>query len=219
MKALLLDQYRSLRDKYYERKRLKYAEMLKPHFSSNVSIISSNCLAGRIYQDLRVQYNSPTLGLYFMYPDYINFLQNLESNLKAPISFVTQSKYPSENERMALKKHSYPIGLLNGDIEIHFLHYTTEEEAYEKWKRRCERVNFDNLIVIASEQNLASKTDVVNFEKLSFEKKMFFTSEDYLTNSSVFIKEFEGMGKTGDPYREGGLYYRDMLSFINNSKW
>lgn len=47
-----------------------------------VSIISSNCFAGRIMQDLKMEYNSPTLGLYFMYPDYIEFLKHLEHYLK-----------------------------------------------------------------------------------------------------------------------------------------
>lgn len=32
----------------------------------DTSIISSNCFAGRIMQDLEMKYNSPTLGLYFI---------------------------------------------------------------------------------------------------------------------------------------------------------
>ena len=40
-------------------------------------------------QDIGMQYNSPTLGLYFMYPDYIEFLKELQYYLKeAKIEFV-----------------------------------------------------------------------------------------------------------------------------------
>lgn len=66
----------------------------------DTSIISSNCFAGRIMQDLGMKYNSPTLGLYFMYPDYIEFLQHLEFYLKdAKIHFVEHSKYSLGDER------------------------------------------------------------------------------------------------------------------------
>ncbi len=47
--------------------------------SSNESMISSNCFADRIMQDIGMEYNSPTLGLYFMYPDYIEFLRTLNN--------------------------------------------------------------------------------------------------------------------------------------------
>ena len=32
------------------------------------------------------------------------------------------------------------------DIEIYFMHYKTEALAAEKWYRRCERINWDNII-------------------------------------------------------------------------
>ena len=49
-----------------------------------------------------MEYNSPTLGLYFMYPDYIEFLGNLHHYLtKAKIEFVEHSKYPVGDERRA----------------------------------------------------------------------------------------------------------------------
>lgn len=91
-----------------------------------------------------MEYNSPTLGLYFMYPDYIEFLQHLEYYLKeAKIEFVEHSKYPLGDQRRAersIAHHWYPIGLLGGKVEIHFLHYHTEEEAAAKWYRRAQRI-------------------------------------------------------------------------------
>lgn len=99
---------------------------------NEISLISSNCFAGRIMQDLNLPYNSPTLGLYFMYPDYIEFLSNIRFYLtEAKIEFVEHSKYPIGDERRAKWRHWYPIGLLDGKVEIHFLHYYTEKEAAE----------------------------------------------------------------------------------------
>ena len=109
-----------------------------------MSVISYNCFAGRIIQDLGMKYNTPTVGLYFMYPDFIEFLRHLEFYLKeAKLEFLDHSKDPVYDERRRTWKHWYPIGLLGGKVEIHFLHYHTEEEASEKWYRRAERVNFE----------------------------------------------------------------------------
>lgn len=105
-------------------------------------------------QDIGMEYNSPTLGLYFMYPDYIELLSNLKYYLTdARIEFVENSKYPIGDERRAAWSHWYPIGLLGGKVEIHFLHYHSEKEAAEKWYRRAARVNFDNLLVVTGRRN------------------------------------------------------------------
>ena len=56
-------------------RRILYVNKLKRIIDSNTTVISNNCFAGRIYNDLGLPYNSPTVGLYFFYPDYIVFLQ------------------------------------------------------------------------------------------------------------------------------------------------
>ena len=128
-------------DKRLYELRAPYLKELSKLIDKDTSIISSNCFAGRIMQDLGMQYNSPTLGLYFWAPDY-KFLSNLKYYLtEAKIEFVENSKYPLGDERRKKWRHWYPVGLLGGKVEIQFLHYHTEEEAAEKWHRRASRVN------------------------------------------------------------------------------
>ncbi len=74
-------------------------------------------------------------------------------------------------------KHWYPIGQLDGKVEIHFLHYHTEEEAAEKWYRRAKRVNFNKLMILGMEQNLCTEQDIINFDSLPFENKYFFSTK------------------------------------------
>ena len=51
-------------------------------------------------QDLKTQYNSPTLGLYFFAPEYLEFVSNLEYYLTdAKIEFSDSSKYGQEFSR------------------------------------------------------------------------------------------------------------------------
>lgn len=178
----------------------------------SLSIISSNCFAGRIMQDLNMEYNSPTLGLYFMYPDYIEFLRNLRYYLtEAEIRFVEHSKYPLGDERRARWSHWYPIGLLDGKVEIHFLHYHSEQEAAEKWYRRAARVDFDNLLIIGMDQNLCTEADVRAFDSLPFERKIMFSRYDFPLASNEYMPEFAGCDSVGDAYRKGHIFYRHLI--------
>lgn len=203
-------------DKRFAALRAQYIPKLETLLDKDTSIISSNCLAGRVMQDLGIKYNSPTLGLYFWYPDYIEFLSNLRYYLtEAKIEFVEHSKYALGDERRKNWKHWYPIGLLDGKVEIAFLHYHTEEEAAEKWHRRAARVNWDKLLIIGCEQNLCTIKDIEDFDKLPFAKKIFFSSKELPEiESNCYIKEFKGKGEAGDPYRTGNIYYRELVKRI-----
>jgi uncharacterized protein (DUF1919 family) len=205
----LLRTYKKMRDYIFYIKRKPYINLIRNKIPKDTSIISSNCFAGRIMQDFHIQYNSPTLGLYFMYPDYIEFLKHLDFYLtKAKIQFVEHSKYSVGDERRANCKHWYPIGLLNGKVEIHFLHYYSEEEAAEKWYRRASRVNFENLIIIGMEQNLCTIDDIIAFDKLPYIYKYIFTSHNIPLKSNLYMKEFNGSKNVGDPYKKGHLFYK-----------
>lgn len=92
--------YDGMWDAYCWVKRKPYVSQVRQMIDDDTSIITSNCFAGRIMQDLGMKYNTPTLGLYFMYPDYIEFLQHLEYYLtEAKIQFVEHSKYALGDER------------------------------------------------------------------------------------------------------------------------
>ena len=174
-------------------------------------------------QDLRMEYNSPTLGLYFMYPDYIEFLQHLEYYLKeAKIEFVEHSKYPLGDQRRAersIAHHWYPIGLLGGKVEIHFLHYHTEEEAASKWYRRAQRINWHNLLIIGMEQNLCTIEDIQLFDKLPFKRKIMFSTHNLPeVKSNCYMNDFAGMNAVGDPYKKGHVFYKYLISCINTAK-
>ncbi len=210
--------YHKLLNVYLEFRRKPYIEEMKKIIDANTSIISSNCFAGLIMQDLGMQYNSPTLGLYFMAPDYIEFLKHLEFYLtKAEIVFVEHSKYPLGDERRKNWKHWYPIGLLDGKVEIHFLHYHSEEDAREKWHRRAARVNFNKLLVVGMEQNLCTEKEIAAFDQLSFEKKYFFSSKRVNSKNCLFLKEYEKKGEVGDAYKKPHVFYKALLDALHKA--
>lgn len=198
--------------KLYE-KRVAYIPMIRRLISNDTSIISNNCFAGRIMQDLGMQYNTPTLGLYFFSDDYIEFLSNLKFYLtEAKLEFLKSSKYPLANERRKQWTHWYPIGLLGGKVEVQFLHYHTEKEATEKWYRRAKRVNFDKLFIIGMEQNLCSQNHIRAFDKLPFENKIFFsTIEMKDCESNCCLHELSGQKEIGNAYVLAHYFYKALI--------
>lgn len=220
----LIDKYQSLhnkrRDKRLKAIRQQYFPQLIELVSSKTSVITNNCFAGLIMQDLNMEYNSPTLGLYFMFPDYIEFLQHLEFYLKeAKIVFLEQSRCDLANQRRQQSKAWYPIGLLGGKVEIQFLHYHSEDEASDKWYRRAARVNMDDLVVIGMDQNLCSIHDIEMFDKMPYERKLFFSTHNLpQLKSNVYVQEFSDMGQVGDPYRQGHIFYKYLCQHMKTKQ-
>ena len=165
---------------FYEIKRFFVKKSIK---NKDFSIISNNCWAGRVYQYLDMPYLSPTAGLYFFAPDYIKFVSDLKRYLDTPLRFIPpeESKYYEEIKRR--NQTDKPIGILD-DVEIVFLHYKTKEEAEEKWNRRKERVNFDNIILKFSRMNLCTDKEIEAFCKIPFDNKFVFNTKKQVKYSS-----------------------------------
>lgn len=174
------------------------------------TILSNNCWAGHVYRYFSQPYDTPTIGLYFFAPDYIRFLSDLKRYVEIDLGFIkeNESKY---SRILKQRNHGCPIGLLD-DVEIVFLHYKSEEEAYEKWKRRCDRIHWDRLFCKFSEQNFCSQNDLRDFDQLDYKHKFVFTSQDYGLKSQIEFKEFHGTGEVSND----ALHFN---KYINLEKW
>lgn len=147
--------------------------------NTDFSIISNNCWGGSVYRRYNLPYSSPTVGLYFFADEYIKFLENLETLIRSDIKMIDakESKYADLLERKG--QLAVPVGVINNEVEVVFLHYKTKEEAYEKWIRRCERVNFQNLIIKFSEMNMCSESHLKRFEQLPYSKKVLLLAKKH----------------------------------------
>ena len=134
--------YEGLRLKILNTRRKIFANYRKKFLKNyNFTIISNNCWGGMIYESYNLQKQSPTIGVFFMAQDYIKFLKDLREYIQCELEFISPNEsrwkdYVKNDSRFG----NYPIGKLK-DIEIFFLHYKSEEEAREKWERRCKRIN------------------------------------------------------------------------------
>ena len=104
--------------------------------NKDVSLICSNCAGGIIYHWLGLRFNSPFINLYMTGEDYIKALENWQEFLNTEIV-----------EEQSSGK-SYPVGVGYLGVKIHFLHYSTFDEAIEKWNRRKARVDPGNMALM-----------------------------------------------------------------------
>lgn len=142
------------------------------------TIISNNCWGGEVYECYNLIKQSPTIGLYFMASDYIKFIKNIHYYLKQPLNFIDPKTSKYYNKVKSQKGYgTYPVARL-GDIEIFFMHYTSEQQVIAKWTRRINRIDWDHILYKFNDQNGCTLKDINDFINLPIKNKICFTVQD-----------------------------------------
>lgn len=138
-------------------------------------IIANNCWGGEIYSWFKRPYNSPFVGLYLHGPCFVRLLSNFNHYMSKDLKFVNSTAYSAIVP-------NYPVAILD-DVEIHFLHYKSEDEAREKWTRRTSRMfeesNLDNYFFKICDLNDGCETVLKKFHNLPFRNKVSFSVKNY----------------------------------------
>lgn len=186
---------------------------------TDFTIISNNCWGGFIYQSYDLKYNTPTVGLFFMADDYIEFISDIKNWIYKPIEFIehTQSKY-YKNFREWNKFGHYPIGKFkDSNIEIHFLHYKSKEEAVNNWQRRTERINWNKILYKFNDQNLCTREHIKRFCNLPYKNKLCFTAKEYNIENTIYIKSLFKYSEIKSSYEPfGNSKYINVTELLNN---
>lgn len=178
----------------------------------DVTIISDNCMAGILYKEFNVDFKSPTIGMFFCGGDFYKFCLNMEYYLSLTPEILTVSKWVGEC--------NYPIGRL-GDLELHFLHYSSFKEAVEKWERRKVRVNLknNNIIYLLTDRDFTIFNDLYLFDKNIDGCKVIFSAKKHsYIDSLVYCSDSKNNQCVNDDI---ALYlnftkYIDLIDKINN---
>ena len=157
----------------------KDIELLK---DKDFVIIANNCWGGEVYNWFNRPYNSPFVGLFVYGPCFIKLLANFENYMSKKLSFTSSSIYSNE-------ELDYPVGKLD-DIEIHFLHYKSQDEALSKWIKRTERMNkikdLNNFYFKNCDMYETTEEILQQFHKLPFKNKISFSYHEFKS-----LKKFE----------------------------
>ncbi|CAN5431992.1 hypothetical protein BH11BAC3_BH11BAC3_06200 [soil metagenome] len=180
--------------------------------NKDITILSNNCIGGIILNHLEQRFNSPTVNLYFNAPDFLKFLERVDYYLAKEITFSYQSKYEE-------KIMPYPIGTIE-DIEMHFVHYESFEDAKDKWEKRSKRINHDNIFVIGSDIGHCTPELIDQFLSLPYKNKIFFSSKKHPSKNVVFFKEYVNDKEVGDLINADNAWYFhfDTIGWLNTGK-
>jgi uncharacterized protein (DUF1919 family) len=205
--------------------RRKYRVLFKKKFSKrdiellkdkNFVIVCDNCWAGSVYQWLERPYNSPFISIGFYGDCYLKLLSNFDYYMGLPLNFIKESKYN-------YREITYPLAKL-GDLELHFTHYKTEEEAKTKWVRRTARMleetNKDNYIFKICDAWYASEKNFEDFNNLPFKNKISFSINEYKhlnLNNHYHILEKDKKDKNRVP--NGVKLFKIMFIYVDLYKW
>ena len=178
--------------------------------NNDVTILCSDCIGGVIYNDFNMRFNSPTINLYIKPFDFIKFCKKLGFYLSCELKF-------KENK-------NHIVGMLS-DIEIHFLHYKTFEEAKNKWIERSKRINKDNICLILTCKDGYTLKDIEDFDKLDYKNKVVFVPKKYnkfkssfYINNSEENSEIKFLGTKVNHFGKKLIDDFDIVSFLNNCK-
>lgn len=156
------------------------------------SIISNNCWGGFVSHYFGLPYNSPFAGLFLFAPDYITMLGDLQGYLRNDLDFIDPSKSKYSETLLDWKiLGKYPVAML-GDLEVHFLHYNSPEESRDKWVRRVERINYNNLIYKFCDRDLSTPSLIQKFDSLPFARKICLTAKHYEYESCLKLVGEDG---------------------------
>lgn len=169
---------------------------------SNVTIISQNCVGGVIYHDLGMQFLSPTINLFFKEPDFVRFVLNLEHYMACELEMRWEEEYP--------------VGRLE-DIEIHFMHYETCREAKEKWECRKQRINWDSILVVATDRNGFDSAVFEAWKRIPYTKVLFTANSEFGKEiDSVYFPQYAGQSAVPELIANREIYQDGVLMHTIN---
>lgn len=193
---------------FKRRRRLRYKDF---------SIISNNCWGGFIYQYFGLKYTSPTIGLFIMEKDYVKFCSDLKYYISLELEFikVEESKYYMKLTNGGKDTITYPVARLD-DIEVFFMHYTSKEEAKEKWERRRQRINYDRLLIKMSQRNDCDYKTLKDFCELPYKNKVCFTEQEQNDSCCIKINGLSELNKRGGDEAKMIFSQIDVTDLLNS---
>lgn len=183
--------------------------------NTDFTIISNNCWAGICYEYFGLPKNSPTVGTFIYASDYIKLISNLRYYMSLKIKMISPQESSHYEELKRANHQDTPIGKLD-DVEIVFLHYNDKEIAQEKWNRRVERINWNNLIFKFSYMCNCTDQQIEDFSRISGIKKFCFVPKNFddMTDLILHPSRINSLSDLGDDTFEFNKYI-DVIELIN----
>ncbi len=145
--------------------------ILKNH---KFAIVSNNCWGFQLYKILNRQYNTPFVGLYILFDEYLLLTENIKKYLTVKI---TEKNFITTHE-------NFPVAKIY-DVRIFFMHYKDQQEAISKWNNRRKRLLIflkeygeGRIIYKFCDKDSENSSDLDKLTRINKKRKIIFTRND-----------------------------------------
>lgn len=142
----------------------------------DVAILSNRSLAQQYYDFYFQDFNTPLLNTRLFGDDFIRLLDLVVKNDPLKLRFIPQK----QSRHPAAGYDFYPVGIVDDtDIEIHFIHSLTMDEARNDWESGLARMKGKRLVVAYV---VLSEEDEFHYSKVTLPKIRISSSDDGLSD-------------------------------------
>lgn len=156
----------------------KYLQVKK----SGISIFAINCWGGLTYNRLGLEFKTPFINMSESVDDYLKIMNNSKYYLDCPLRFKCEGIEPH-------LKTKYPICQLE-EVDLHFNHYVSYEQAKELWDKRKKRINWDNLFLMMYTKDYKEAT---RFIDLPYDNKVCFVPFETNEKDLIYVDYYHNM--------------------------
>ena len=179
-------------------------------YNFSPTLVCSNCTGGLIYHWLGLRFNSPFINLFITDEDFVKALESWEDFISYDIQEDKEIGKP------------YPVGISYDNIKIHFMHYTTFDEAKAKWNERRMRMGKDVNRYAFMLTNWSGDNSILErFEKLHFPNKIAFTYEETpdKLKSTFYIKGYKRQRSSRNLFNTQDITGRRFIDQFDYVSW
>lgn len=170
-----------------------------------------------IYKELGLKVLSPTVNMFCLGKDYLEFVENYKYYLQVEMKEFTQETYVDGTKGTNLFS---PKGILDNKIVWYFNHYIYASEAVRKWNERLKRVNLNNVAVIMTIQ---SDEEARLFAQLKVKKKIGIYHKDLKTKDIIYCpiwsEEKERFKFNGNWTTAANCYLSNSRGYVSPINW
>ena len=183
---------------------------------TDFSILSTNCIGGIIYHDLGLEFRTPTVNFSIPIRDLLKLVERPQWYMDQPL---VEIPVPNPSPKVLL-------GAMLGDLRVNFMHYNNFQEAAEKCEERKRKINWDRIILVATDRANCDYETIRRFDRLPWPNKIIFTRLPYPEfPSACHIPGFEAQEELGilTDFKPGFWKRRflddfDYVAFLNRTQ-
>lgn len=166
-----------------------------------------------VYQSLGLEMNSPTINMFCLGMNYIEFLNNYRH-------YLGMDMVPYSGEKVYIQgtlgdETFIPKGVIDSEILWYFNHSFNAESAVAKWNERRKRVNFENIAVLMI---MSTNEEAYVFESIEVPRKIGLYYKDLSLPHVIYCP---GWCETENLRKEYGYrwpWYADIYG-LNKINW